>query len=96
MHFITRLAAGLVFGTAVLFAASTAPSPPPTPPLARPDDPCPNVCMMISQQVKCVFANGESRSCGNSCPAQAYACEHPLQIIGCVPRGTVSAPTPAA
>jgi hypothetical protein len=100
MHYIVRLAAGLVFETAVLIAVcasvSASASPSPTPPLDRTDDPCPNICTMIYQPVKCVFAGGESRSFGNACQAQAYACEHHLQMIGCVPRDTASAPTPAA
>jgi hypothetical protein len=102
MHYIARSAAALVFGAAVLAGASatstsaSAPRPTPTPSPVRPVGPCPSICTMIYQPVRCLFDNGVSLAFGNICQARAYACDRRVRIVVCAPRDTTSAAGPAA
>jgi hypothetical protein len=103
MHYIARPTAALVLGAAVLAGASatsaasaSTPRPTPTPSPVRPAGPCPSICTMIYQPVRCLFDNGVSLAFGNICQARAYACDRRVRIVACAPRETTSAAGPAA
>jgi hypothetical protein len=53
---------------------------------AKPATTCSNFCTMIYDPVTCELSNGETRTFGNDCEADRYACEQGLRVIGCVAR----------
>lgn len=45
--------------------------------------PCPEMCTMQYQPVKCVLDGGRTMTFGNRCAADAYACLHRMRILRC-------------
>jgi hypothetical protein len=52
----------------------------------EPSATCSNFCTMIYEPVTCELSNGETRTFSNNCEAEGYACQHGLEVIGCVAR----------
>jgi hypothetical protein len=46
---------------------------------------------MIYEPVICLLSDGVMRTFSNDCVARSYACDHDLEIIGCVPRAAAAA-----
>ncbi|MBC6463711.1 hypothetical protein [Actinomadura sp. HBU206391] len=69
---------GLVLALGLLGGAAAAKTEPPAAQAA-----CPEACTMIYDPVTCRFADGTTRTFGNRCIADAYACRHGLRILSC-------------
>ena len=82
----------LLVSLAIPGSAAHRPSPAdPTPPAGAVVSSCAAMCPMIYEPVICLLSDGVMRTFSNDCVARSYACDHDLEIIGCVPRAAAAA-----